>query len=189
MVVHAVGECARRLPVGLLVVGDGPKRHRLEILAERYPTVAVLPRVDDRNELARLLASGDALVHGCESETFCLVAAEARASGTPLIVPDRGAAADQLVAGAGSTYRAGRERSLEQAIARFVESGPELQRATAVRASSVRTMNDHFTELFARYEQLVHVPAVEPVIDEPASIEGDVALTGLAVARSGLRLR
>jgi hypothetical protein len=50
-------------------------------------------------------------------------------------------------------------------------------------------MNDHFTELFARYEQLVHVPAVEPVIDEPASIEGDVALTGLAVARSGLRLR
>jgi alpha-1,6-mannosyltransferase len=189
MVAHAVGECARRLPVGLILVGDGPKRHRLEILADRYPTIAVLPRVDDRNELARLLASGDALVHGCESETFCLVAAEARASGIPLIVPDRGAAADQLVHGAGTTYRAGRERSLEQAIAQFVERGPELQRAAAARASRIRTMNDHFAELFARYEQLVHVPATKPDLEEAGIVEGGLPLPGLAVARSAVRLR
>ena len=189
MVAHAVGECSRRLPVGLLLVGDGPKRHKLEILAERYPSIAVLPRVDDRCELARLLASGDALVHGCESETFCLVAAEARASGIPLIIPDRGAALDQLVPGAGAVYRSGRERSLEQAIANFVNRGPELQRAAAARASRIRTMRDHFDELFARYEQLVHVPALEPAVESAGIIESAVPVAGLAVARAAARAR
>ena len=189
MVAHAVGECARKLPVGLLLVGDGPKRHKLEILADRYPGIAVLPRVDDRNELARLLASGDALIHGCESETFCLVAAEARASGIPLIVPDRGAALDQLVGGTGLVYRAGRERSLEETIMSFVEREPQLQRAAALRARDIRTMQEHFAELFARYEQLVHVPALEPVLEGAGINDGMAPLPGFAVARSAVRPR
>ena len=75
-------------------------------LQDRFDTRRLADRLDER--LARaaftaddlgfiesrrffFLASADALVHGCEAETFCLVAAEARASGTPMIVPDRGA--------------------------------------------------------------------------------------------------
>lgn len=154
IVLRAAGECGRKLPVGLMLVGDGSKRQKLEMIAEQYRNVAVLPPIADRSELATLLASADALVHGCESETFCLVAAEARASGIPLIVPDRGAAADQLVESAGMTFAAGREQSLEQAIARFVNRGPELQRAVAVRASCSRTMDEHFAELFACYHAL-----------------------------------
>lgn len=155
MVMRAVGEASRRRDVGLLLVGDGSKRGKLELLAERIDRVAVLPRIGDRDELARLLASADALVHGCEAETFCMVAAEARASGIPLVVPDRGAAADQLVQGAGTTFRAACEISLERAIGRFIERGPELQRAAAARSSHVRTMDEHFSDLFQRYEALV----------------------------------
>jgi len=155
MVLRAAGECGRKLPVGLLLVGDGARRQKLEMIAQQYSNVAIHSPIRDRCELALLLASADALVHGCESETFCLVAAEARASGVPLIVPDGGAAADQLAEGAGTTYRAGRERSLEEAIARFVSRGPELQRAAAVRACRSRTMDEHFAELFGRYESLV----------------------------------
>jgi alpha-1,6-mannosyltransferase len=162
MVLRAAGECGRKLPVGLLLIGDGPRRQKLEMIAEQYGNVAVLPPIGDRAELASLLASGDALAHGCESETFCLVAAEARASGIPLIVPDRGAAADQLVEGAGATYRAGREQSLEQAIARFISRGPELQRAAAVRSSRSRTMDEHFSDLFACYQALSPQHAVAP---------------------------
>jgi alpha-1,6-mannosyltransferase len=162
MVMRAVAECAKRHEVGLLLVGDGRKRQQLELLAERLPGVAVLPAVTHRGELARLIASADALVHGCEAETFCMVAAEARASGIPLIVPDRGAAADHLVRGAGAVYRAARERSLEHAIARFIGRGAELQRAAAVRASQVRTMDQHFAELFARYAQITPAPAFRP---------------------------
>lgn len=140
--------------VGLLLVGDGPRRAQLERLASRAANARVIGAIDHRQELARLLASGDALVHGCEAETFCMVAAEARASGIPLIVPDRGGAADHLLHGAGSNYRAGSARSLEDAIQQFAESGPELQRARATSHWRVRTMDEHFEALFARYATL-----------------------------------
>ena len=181
MVLRAAGECGRKIPVGLLLVGHGAKRQKLEMIAAQYRNVEVLPPVTDRPQLASLLASVDALVHGCEAETFCLVAAEARASGIPLIVPDRGAALDQLVDGAGTTYKAGREKSLEEAIARFVNRGPELQRAAAVRASRPRTMDEHFAELFARYEELGpehrrHALVRASSGPEPAQRELDVVL-------------
>jgi alpha-1,6-mannosyltransferase len=154
MVMRAANHAARDLPVGLLLVGDGPRRPRLKALAAGSRTEAVRPPIADRGKLAELIASADALVHGCEAETFCMVAAEARASGVPLIVPDRGAARDQLVSGAGIQYRAGDGRSLASAIERFALSGPELQRARAVQNSRVRTIDDHFAELFGRYAEL-----------------------------------
>jgi alpha-1,6-mannosyltransferase len=171
MVLRAVGGASRRHDVGLLLIGDGPKRAKLELLADRTRTAMVLPHMSDREELARLLASADALVHGCEAETFCMVAAEARASGTPLIVPDRGGAVDQLAPGAGTVYRAASEISLERAIARFIRRGPELQHAAAVRSRVVRTMDEHFADLFARYEQLAPRHSVLPAAIREASYE------------------
>jgi alpha-1,6-mannosyltransferase len=179
MVLRAVGEVGRRRPVGMLLVGDGSKRVGLELLANRTRHVAVLPRITDRGELARLLASADALVHGCEAETFCMVAAEARASGVPLIVPDRGATVDQLANGAGTLFRAGSQISLERAIRRFLDRGPELQRAAAVRSSHVRTMDEHFAELFARYAQIATAPVYQPA--PPASVG---PLSEVALART-----
>ncbi len=175
MVLRAVGGAARRHQVGLLLVGDGTKRSKLELLADRTRTAMVLPRISDRDELARLLASADALVHGCEAETFCMVAAEARASGTPLIVPDRGAAVDQLAPGAGTIYRAASEVSLERAIARFIRRGPELQRAAAIRARVVRTMDEHFADLFARYEQLDPLHSARAIVSERSAVEAERA--------------
>jgi len=164
LVLRAVEEVARRRPMGMLLVGDGSKRFGLELIAGRTKHVAVLPRIHDRGELARLLASSDALVHGCEAETFCMVAAEARASGIPMIIPDRGAALDQLVPGAGTAFRAASQISLERALVRFLNRGPELQRAIAVRSSHVRTMDEHFADLFARYGQLGPVPTLQPAL-------------------------
>jgi alpha-1,6-mannosyltransferase len=175
--------------VGLVLVGHGSKQQQLQMIAEQYRNVAVLPPITDRAELASLLASVDALVHGCESETFCLVAAEARASGVPLIVPDRGAAVDQLVEGAGTTYTAGRERSLEEAIERFINRGRELQHAAAVRASRPRTMDAHFADLFARYEALAPEPVIQPAaVAQLGTMLGHLeTLPELAVARSRFR--
>jgi alpha-1,6-mannosyltransferase len=183
MVIRAVEATARRHQVGLLLIGDGPRRVKFELMAWRAGCVAVVPRLDDRCEVARLMASADALVHGCEAETFCLVAAEARASGIPMIIPDRGAALDLLAPHAGTTYRAGNERSLQHAIADFIQSGTELQRAAAVRASSLRSIDQHFAELFAQYAVLG-----SPTY-RPASV-GGIAATALrpelALARSAV---
>ena len=186
MVLRAVGSAARRQDVGLLLVGDGPKRAKLELLADRTRTAMVLPQITDRDELARLLASADALVHGCEAETFCLVAAEARASGTPMIVPDRGAAVDQLVPGAGAVYRGASEVSLERAIGRFIRRGPELQRAAAVRSRLARTMDEHFADLFARYGELAprHSVSHVGVERENAGMAIDLSLARPAVLGS-----
>lgn len=178
MVVRTIGESACRKQVGLLLIGEGSGRWKLELLASRMPNVMISPRITDRAELAQLLASADALVHGCEAETFCLVAAEARASGIPLIVPDRGAAPDQLVRGAGTMYRGGSEISLERAIHRFLDRGPELQRALATRASHVRSMDEHFAELFRCYGDLDGnlAPRLdEAVLRPPLSVQGAYA--------------
>ncbi|MEO8546961.1 MAG: glycosyltransferase [Sphingomicrobium sp.] len=154
MVIHAAQKAGRVRPVGLVLVGDGPDSPGLIRLARDISNVAVLERVDQRDELARLIASVDGLVHGCEAETFCMVAAEARASGVPLLVPDRGGAYDQLLAGAGAPYRAGSTPSLAEAIVAFVDRGAALQRARALSHTDVRTMDGHFAELFAAYEAL-----------------------------------
>jgi alpha-1,6-mannosyltransferase len=175
MVLRAVGQVSRHRKVGMLLVGDGPTRWKLDLLAERIRIAVVLPRINARDELATLVASADALIHGCEAETFCMVAAEARASGIPLIVPHRGAAVDQLIDGAGTSFRAASEISLERAIVRFIDRGPELQRAAAVRASRVRTMDDHFAELFSRYEALAMHHSVQPAMARDLAV-GELAL-------------
>jgi alpha-1,6-mannosyltransferase len=180
MVIRAAGDAARSRQVGLLLAGDGATRSRLERLSRRLPTVELLPNLGDRTELARLLASVDALIHGCEAETFCMVAAEARASGIPLIVPDRGAAGDHRIGGIGSVYRSGSRRALKQAIVDFIDRGPELQRAAAARASDARTMDEHFTDLFARYGALHPRPTQRFAIPSCSSMPE--TLVGASVA-------
>jgi len=175
---------ALRKPVGLLLAGDGTVRRKIEAAARRFPTVGVMPHIGDRRELARLLASADALVHGCEAETFCMVAAEGRASGIPLIVPDRGAALDQRVPGVGATYESGSRRALERAVSEFIDRGPELQRAAAARSCDVRSMDDHFAELFDRYERLSATAVSEvPAPDFGAFLVDPISNRALAGAR------
>jgi alpha-1,6-mannosyltransferase len=187
-VMRAVATSARRHRLGLILVGDGPRRRKLEGIALQTASEAVWPRLSDRHELARLLASSDALVHGCEAETFCLVAAEARASGIPLIVPDRGAARDQVLPSVGTLYRAGSEISLGRALDRFVDRGPELQRAASARASRVRSIDEHFAELFARYEALGRAAKVQP-FREVSGLAAGGSLPELALARSAMPIR
>lgn len=190
LVLRAAGECGRKASVGMILVGDGSRRRKLQILADSYRNLALLPPITDRRELASLFASADALVHGCESETFCLVAAEARASGIPLIVPDRGAAIEQLVAGSGTSYLAGRQGSLERAILRFIDKGPELQRAAARCASNPRTMDEHFADLFARYRSLPGRGAGQAATASPREAPAPLdARREVALAPSNFRTR
>jgi alpha-1,6-mannosyltransferase len=112
----------------------------------------LLEPISDRRAMARLMASADALIHGCEAETFCIVAAEARASGLPLIVPDAGGAADQFRPGIDQIYAAAKPAAAAEAILRWAATGRD--RSLAAAASPVRTMDEHFVELFRLYERL-----------------------------------
>jgi alpha-1,6-mannosyltransferase len=73
----------------LTMVGDGPRRARLERLARGLPVrfVGHLPGV----EVATFLAVADVAVCPCPIESFGLAALEAMACGTPVAVPAGGA--------------------------------------------------------------------------------------------------
>ena len=150
MIVDAVAAAGFAHPVALVLVGEGRERARIVRRIGGNPHIQLLGATADRAELARLMASADALIHGCEAETFCMVAAEATASGLPLIAPDIGGAADHARAAGGLCYAAADAGAAANAI-RQAAAGP-LARQSAI--SPVRTMDDHFASLFAHYERL-----------------------------------
>ncbi|PZU09744.1 glycosyltransferase [Sphingomonas sp.] len=153
MVIDAAVAAGYGHPIGLLLIGDGRDRARVVRAAGHNPHIHLGAPVTDRRELAAILASADALVHGCEAETFCITAAEARASGLPLIVPDEGGASDQAREGQGFRYRSRSAASLTAAIRRFVTEDRDGHRARAKReAGQVRSMDSHFRDLIAAYE-------------------------------------
>ncbi len=153
MIVEAVMAAAYNRPIGLVIVGSGRDSSKIRRTIGGNPHIHLAERTSDRAEMARFMASADALIHGSESETFCLVAAEARASGLFLITPDRGAAADHARQSGGMVFASGDAASAADAVGRFVD-----MRTDGVLPFRpdvpVRTMDDHFTTLFASFEAL-----------------------------------
>lgn len=152
LVVDACMSASRRASVGLVIIGDGRQRKQLAKYIGANPHVHLLAPLKDRRLLARVLASGDALIHGCETETFGMVAAEAAASGLPLIVPDAGGAASFVHHDTGVTYDAGDSTSAATAILSLFASGLQKARFNAQsRSAAVPTINAHFKDLFGSY--------------------------------------
>ncbi|MBV9932443.1 MAG: glycosyltransferase [Alphaproteobacteria bacterium] len=145
MVVDAVTAAGLQRSIGLVLVGDGPQRRRVRRQARGNPHIFLAAPMRDRSALAKLMASADALIHGCDAETFSLVAAEAVASGLPLIVPDRGGTADHAAKSGGLVYESGSAQDATRAIVSFVD-GPR-----PMPFGSARTMPEHFDSLFALY--------------------------------------
>lgn len=84
-----------------------------------------------------------------------MVAAEARASGLPLIAPDQGGASDQARQSNGWIYESANAASAADAIAEYCiarETGVDGPRRDQ---PPPRTMDDHFRELFASYEAVI----------------------------------
>ncbi|MPT49338.1 MAG: glycosyltransferase [Sphingobium sp.] len=154
MVIEAVTAAGYQHEVGFILFGNGRQQSAIVRSAANNPHVHLAAPITNRQEVASVLASADALVHGCEAETFCMVAAEAKASGLPLIIPDEGGASDQFIVGQGEMYKARSPRALASAISRFITSGPHLHQQSARQsATMVQSMDDHFAHLFASYAQ------------------------------------
>lgn len=158
MVIDASISAGHNRPVGLILVGDGRDRAKIASHIGGNPHIQLLAPIRDRALLADVMASADALIHGCEAETFGLVAAEAVASGLPLIVPDEGGSSDLVTAATGETYRSGDGIALTSAIHRLAtRNHADLKLATCAAAMAAPTIDDHFAELFSQYVSLGEV--------------------------------
>jgi len=89
----------RRLPMRIVIAGDGPMADELarRALAARVP---MLGYVSGRHNVATMLASADALIAPGPIETFGLAALESLASGTPVLAHHR-SAVPEIVGDAG----------------------------------------------------------------------------------------
>ncbi|MBU6267715.1 MAG: glycosyltransferase [Sphingomonadales bacterium] len=148
MIVDAVMAASQARPIGLVMLGHGNQKKRIERQIAGNPHIRLLGAEKNRDRFATMLASADAVIHGCEAETFCMAGAEARASGVPVIVPDRGGAADHGRGGAGVSYRSGSALSAADAILRLLANPPRGP------FGGVVTMEQHFERLFADYAAL-----------------------------------
>ena len=149
MIVDAVTAASQSMPIGLVILGAGNQKKRIERQIAGNPHIRLLAPERDRVTFATLVASADAMIHGCEAETFCMSAAEARASGVPLIVPDRGGAADHARGGAGITYRSCNALAAADATIRLLRDPPRGP------FGGVATMQQHFERLFADYAVVI----------------------------------
>ena len=155
MIVEATLAASQQAPIGLVLIGDGRNRAQLARQVRGNPHIHLMAPISDRRLLANVLASGDALIHGCETETYGIVAAEAAASGLPLIVPDEGGSAHLARIGAGIAYRAGKAGDAAASILHLIASGTEQMRLqAAIHAHRIPSVDDHFVQLFRLYEDL-----------------------------------
>ena len=143
----------------LVLIGDGPERARMAARAASSRDIVMPGFVKGREALARMLASADALMHGCPFETFGLSIAEAMSCGLPTVVPDEGGAAEMYVPEAGERYRALDVEACADATERLLarlDADAGAVRAAAVGATSrLPNVVEQFEGQVALYTELL----------------------------------
>ncbi len=139
-------------PFGLFIVGDGPLRGLHERLAAALDNVCVAGPCDQAT-LAVRLASADAFVHAGAAETFGLAIAEGLCAGLPMVLPDRGGAAQLAGEAYAEVYAAGDVEGCISAVHRLLARDRSPMSEAACRAASrIPSSHDHFAMLFDHYE-------------------------------------
>jgi alpha-1,6-mannosyltransferase len=156
-IIQAVSRAQKQRKIGLYIAGDGFLRASVERWALNARNVYVAGQINDADQLATMMASADALIHGSAAETFGLVLAEALCSGTPLVIPDAGASATFAGPGYAETYRTGDAADGADAILRLLagDRAEQSKAALAAADAQVFTVEQHFAKLFEIYERIV----------------------------------
>ena len=121
-----VVEAFRQLPASmgakLVVLGQGPMKEQFEALGD--PRIVTPGFVNNREELARWLASADIYVSAMPNETFGVSVIEAQASGLPVVGVEGGAMIERVLPGMGLLGRVGDAAAMAANIERVWRSDP-----------------------------------------------------------------
>jgi alpha-1,6-mannosyltransferase len=125
---------AKGVPAELTVIGDGPLRQRMQRRAAGLP-VAFLGHVAQRSVVAQLVAEADVALSPSPAESFGLATLEALACGTPVVVPDAGAAGELITTPSSGVICDGTPAGLADAVLELLDTSPESRRSEARRAA------------------------------------------------------
>lgn len=164
-------------PRHLVLVGDGELRKLIDREVADRNNLTWLPYCESPLHLSELYSAADLFVHAGRYETFGLVALEAQACGTPVLVVREGGVEDAvdgeippIVARDGSALAIG------QAIERFLRSGdtPQRRAARRTRIETHFSIESTFDRMLSLYEHLI---ARRPADEFPAFTPPDHALS------------
>jgi glycosyltransferase involved in cell wall biosynthesis len=153
--IQALAQAGKRIPVNLLIAGDGPERPHLESLAE---TLGVASRV----ELCGVVGDLPGFWGRCDVtaipsdafESFSMVTLEAMACGMPIVATRNGAIPELIVDGVtGTLVPPGDVGALAQALIAYAEH-PELRRAHCASARARAVERFHINACAQAYLDL-----------------------------------
>lgn len=156
----------RRIPARMLLVGDGPERARTEARARELGLSGAVRFLGPTPDLTRIMRQGDLFVVTSETESFCLAALEALASGVPVIGYRVGGLPELVTEEVGRLVTPFSVDELAEAAVELLES-PE--RAGLTRRARARAEELHRPEpALDRYETLFR-----RVLEGPSSGPGE----------------
>ena len=151
-------------PYHLILIG-ARERRRLS------PHVTALPYQQHARQLARLLASADALLHAGQQETFGLIILEAMGCGRPIVGVRSGAVAELVDDSVGRLAETGSVEALRHAICSLYEADRErIGAAARERVERGYTWQRIFGAQLARYARLARIRSTGvPLLAEQAA--------------------
>lgn len=154
--INGIKRASKHKSIGLIIYGQGPFKWYADFKVRNERNIRLMGFSKDREELANVLASSDYFVHGSSAETYGIVLAEAICSGIPIVVPNRGGAAELASAEFSEVYEPGKPKEFEKALLKIMcRNRDTMAEACIAKASSgIGTMGDHFKKLFSFYESL-----------------------------------
>lgn len=151
MLIEAATIAGAKRPLALAIFGSGRAHGKVLRAIAGNPHIRLFQPVDDREKFAAILASADGLLHGCEAETFGMIAAEAHASGLPIIAPMGGGAADFAKVRPELSFKPADAGDAARAILCLGQAASSQPTMTG----SSRSIEDHFRDLLNVYSTLL----------------------------------
>lgn len=161
-VIEGFKKASQKKPMGLLLFGGGPIEKWIAYKSKKTSHMKLMGFTSDRDELANIMASSDYFLHGSAAETFGIVVAEAICSGLPVVVPDRGGAMDFGDPAYSEIYATGKSDAMAGALLTIIERDREklVEACKSASQNYVRSVDEHFNELFSYYASLVEKKSV-----------------------------
>ncbi len=153
-------EAARARPlVEVKIAGTGPQEASLRELAKDCPNVTFLGFVPSRQLWSLMREAAVVVVPSIWYEPFGLVAIEAMAQATPVIVSDRGGLPEIVVDGvSGLVFKAGKAKDLGAKIDLLLSDGLRRQtmgQAARERAWAISNPQDHLAKIVNLYIKVI----------------------------------